>query len=228
MIEINLLPEEIRKKKKAFKMPKISVGFLPIVIGIAALLILGHATVIVLTMLSDAAYKKMEIKWMDVGPVKLEVEKIRAENLDVRKKVDAIEDLMSKKVLWSRKLNQLSDIVIPGVWYTRLSIRHKVVSIESDAAAGALPNTKMLGKGRAQKRTEIPYLKIEGEVSSAYGEEIAIIGKFIEQLKADEGFFTDFTDIELDSTELHSILDVEVMKFNINCYFKEAFARIVD
>jgi hypothetical protein len=227
MIEINLLPEELRKKK-AFKMPKVSIGSAPIVIGIAALLISAHATVIVLTKLNDIAHRKMEKRWMEVAPAKLEVEKVRAENLRVRKKVDTVEDLISRKVVWSRKLNQLSDLIIPGVWYTRLSIKKKSVPIESDGPKETLPGKKMLGKGPAQKRMEIPYLKIEGEVSSAYGEEIAIIGKFIEQLKADEDFFGDFSGIELDSTELHSILDIDVMKFNIECYFNEAFARVVE
>ena len=70
----------------------------------------------------------------------------------------------------------------------------------------------------------MPYLIIEGEVSSDYGNQLATLGRFIQALKDDPLFSEDFAAIQLDSTSLHSIRDIEVMSFNINCYFKESRA----
>lgn len=220
MIEINLLPEKLRKKKKPFKMPEITVASMPILIGIVTLLVIIHLAFIFTVKIQNRAYERMSKEWKVDSVKKDAIELTRRENIRMKKKVSEIEKLMSKKILWSKKLNQLSDLIMPGVWYTRLSIDKKTVVVEPKGA-GPLKKKSLGMKRLATERVEISYLNIEGEVSSAYGDELAIIGRFIEQLKSAPEFFGDFSNIELHSTELHSIGKIDVMKFNINCYFKK-------
>ncbi len=220
MLEINLLPEEFRKKKSRFAMPQINVSSLPLFIGAVILLVSLHIILLVMININKNVYAKMSKEWELSEPLKNSVELIRRANVTTANNVRAIEDLMAKKILWFEKLNELSDLITPGVWYTRLTIDEKTVLIESVPRLG---QKKLQGGGRGArgKKQEISYLVIEGEVSATYGEELAIIGKYIDGLKRDKAFFSDFSNIELDSTKLHTILDNDVMHFSINCYFKE-------
>ncbi len=219
MIEINFVPEELRRKKKAFTMPEINVKFIPLVGGAAALLIAVHLLLILTLNIKRATYERMEAEWENIGPGKSAVELIKRENIEAKKNLSAIEGLVDSKALWSKKLNQLSDLVIPGVWFTKISLNKKIVAVKSKEGA---KNKKAARAGKSiAGRIEVPYLDIEGEVSSVYGDELAVIGKFIESLKDDSDFFKDFSNIELVGTKLGSIGDIEVMKFNIHCYLRQ-------
>jgi hypothetical protein len=219
MIEINLLPEDLKKKRKQFAMPKIQLGSLPVIGGIAGLVIVVHLLLLLIVSINKSAYARMSEEWKAAKPEKEAIELIKRDNIRTKKDVDTIKRLMGKKALWSKKLNQLSDLIIPGVWYTKLSIETKTIVLEKKTLT-AKPRMGMAGRPERETR-EIVYLNIEGEVSSAYGEEVAIIGKYIDNLKSDPDFFGFFSDIELAETNLHSILETEVMQFGINCYFKE-------
>jgi hypothetical protein len=218
MLQLDLLPEELKKKrKKQFAMPEISIGSLPILIGSGVLLVAVHVILLTAINFNKSAHAKMTKEWQEIEPLKKTIELIRRKNIETSKNIDSIEKLMSRKVLWFRKLNQLSGLLTPGIWYTKLSIDEKVVALKAEPQPGQKMASALL-----TKRVVIPYLIIEGEVSATYGEELAIIGKFIKRLKHDKEFFGDFSNIELDSTKLHTILENDVMKFSINCYFKEA------
>lgn len=221
MIQIDLLPEDIKiKRKKQFRMPQFNVGLLPVLIGVVTLLVVSHVGLLIVVNMNKSSYERMSREWKIAEPTNKSIEDIRKENIKNNKHVKSIEDLIKKKVLWFAKLNRLSDLIIPGVWYTGIALDKKTITME----VAKKPGTRKIvrrGQFRATKMIDIPYLKIEGEVSSSYGEELAIIGKFIDTLKSDKEFFKDFTNIELDSTELHTIMDADVMKFTINCYMKK-------
>ena len=217
MISINLLPEDKRKKrKKSFSVPRINVKSRSLVMGSAMAIIVLHLALIGLLNYNKTVLEKMNKEWLAVEPGMKMVEGLKKENAETARHVETINTLVAKKVMWHRKLNQLSDLVAPGIWYTRLSLDEKLKTVEVPQA----PGQKKAAKTEKIK-IGIPYLSIEGEAASVYGGELALIGKFINGLKSDEEFFKDFSDIELDSTELHSILEADVVKFRINCYFKE-------
>lgn len=215
MIEINLVPEELLRKRRAFKMPDITLAFMPMLIGIIGFVILMHLVLVLTLKIKTSSYERMTKEWEELKPQKKSVELAREKKAETKNKVNAIESLMARNILWSKKLNQLSDLIVPGIWFTSISIDRKVVIVEPSKA----PQAGI--KRFASERTYIPYLKIKGEVSSLYGEELAIIATFINELKNDNDFFSNFSNIELGSTELHSIGEIEVTAFNINCYFKE-------
>ncbi len=213
MIEINLLPEESRKKKKkAFQMPDITLMFLPTLIGIVAFFILVQVISVLTTGITRGTYSRMDKEWRELLPQKIAAETAKRENMEIKGKLETIDALIDKKILWSKKLNQFSDLIIPGVWFTELSIGKKLVSRRSKKSGPKAP---------LQERVNVLYVHIKGEVSSMYGKGLAIIGKLIEHLKSDAPFFSDFSDIELGSTNLHSIGDIEATSFNISCYFKK-------
>ena len=97
-------------------------------------------------------------------------------------------------MLWSKKLNRLSDLAAPGMWFTNLS----------------------LDQGENGR-----HLSIEGNISSFLKDETAVMGRFMKALKEDDAFSGDFKEIRLEAMQQKKIKNVDVMSFSINCYFKK-------
>ena len=199
MIEINLLPEEMRKEQKT-EIQQIDLSRLPlkniIIIVIAALVVLQiiAATVLFIKRNSlkqlDRSLKELEPKHKIALSLKSDAQKLSS-------RLSTINELTSKSTLWSKKMADLSSAITEGIWLGELSLHDK---------KGPKKQQAMLLKGSA--------------VSQSGGEETAMIGSFINSLKSHKGFFEDFEDIKLESSRMREIKELEVMDFTIICYFK--------
>lgn len=194
MIEINLLPEELRKKE-GLRLPK---EFYIIGVGVLSFLIVLHATTGMIIKWKRYRVVKLTQRWAELAPLRKSVDVIRQETADLDKRAGGIDRLMVRRFLWSEKLNQLSNLVIPGIWIRTLSLNPSPPSKN-------LPLT----------------LNLKGSVVSRQGEEMAIVGKFITNLKNDRDFSEDFNNIELKSIQRRGIRGTEVMDFVLVCHFKE-------
>ncbi len=221
MIEINLLPKELKKKRSQFKMPDITFIFMPAAVGLVGLLILVQVLLTATIAYKSSQYKGLDKKWNKILPEKTQIDSIKGQIRGVQKKVDAIDKLIVKRTLWSRRLNDISDSMIPGIWLVKLSIDEKTVHFK--AKTKYLPSRKRKASaaaGSEEKAKVVRYLNIEGCASSTYGDETATVGRFIESLKENESFFESFSEIELELIERKVIKDIELMKFRLSCYFK--------
>lgn len=192
MIEINLLPKELQKKKRRIEIPKLK--FTPIIFGIVALVVSIQLILTVTVAVKKHRLRVLEKRWSSIGPKKNELMKLNKQVNSLDAKVRHIETVRKDRILWARKLSDLSDSVIPGMWFTSLSLEET--------------------EGRK-------YLSIEGGISSFWKDETAMIGKFMKALKENKTFFKDFEEIQLDTMQQKKVKDTEVMSFAINCYFKE-------
>ncbi len=61
---------------------------------------------------------------------------------------------------------------------------------------------------------------IEGSVISKKEEAMASVGKFMKDLREDEAFFKDFTNVKLESVERQSLDNRDVVEFKIVLYFR--------
>lgn len=195
MIEINLLPEELRRKER-LKLPK---EFYIIGISMLGFLIILHATTGMLIEWRKHRVVKLNRRWTELAPLKKEIDIVKQELADLNQRVEGIDQLMVKRFLWSEKLNQLSDLIVPGIWLRELSL---------------LPHV--------ESRDLPPTLTLKGSVISRRGEETAVVGKFMANLKNDKGWSFDFDKIELKSMQRRKIKDTEIMDFVLICYFKES------
>jgi len=195
MIQINLLPKELRKKKKKLKVPDVTLVFLPITAALVGLLILIQLIMMLAIGINKGTYARLDKEWKEILPDIKMVDALKKEVARIQAKVNAIDELMVKRILWSRKMNDLNDSLIPGIWLTKLNL--------------------------VSSRGSNEVLNLEGSASSAYGDETATVGKFIESLKGNESFFSDFSDIELEGMQRRVIKEIEVMNFKINGYFRK-------
>ncbi|MDO8536149.1 MAG: hypothetical protein Q7S30_03990 [Candidatus Omnitrophota bacterium] len=223
MIEINLLPEEAKKKKRPsanIDVSAITMPSLP-VISIAAwatgAVLSIQMILFVMGVMSGATHKSLELEYKDMLPKKQETEKLRTQVEKMNRKVKVIDELMVKRFSWEKKLNSLSDCMTPGIWLTKLQYDEKITEVID--AAGA-ESAKKKGAQAAQKNIVSRYLILSGAASSMGEEGTALIGRFIKSLKDDPVFYSDFSDIELGTIKREKLDDQEIMTFNITCFFK--------
>ena len=187
MIEINLLPYQYRKRK--IQLPDLGkFKILPLTIGAAAFLIALYILLSTVSIVKSNTLKGLNSQWQSLATERQEADKLKRELRRLEKKKEIIDNLTVARLLWAKKLNQLSDLMIDGIWFESLS----------------------LGE-RKQKKALI----LKGNVVSRKKEETALIGKFMQKLREDKNFSSDFSDIELDSIKRKLIGETEVMEFNL-------------
>ncbi len=219
MIEINLLPPEIKRRKRKIELPDIS--FLPIAAGLLGVVIIIHLSLGITLALKAKSLKRFERKWETMLPNKQEADRMKSELTAMRGKIDAIDKLIKNRRSWARRLNDISDAMIPGVWLNKLWLENRVIIqepvVKSDTGevGGKVKATKA-----EPKKIVIRSLHLNGSAIAAGGEETATIGKFIRGLKDNENFFSDFKDIESASIQRTQLKEEEIMDFELIGYFR--------
>ncbi|MCM8761599.1 MAG: hypothetical protein NC933_05665, partial [Candidatus Omnitrophica bacterium] len=122
MIQINLLPPELKKKELPFadiKLSELNLQNLPvfnIVMVVAAGVVAIQLTLFTIGMAGAMRLNVINKKYAEIMPAKKEVEAIKVKVDDINKRSAAIDELMSRRFDWAKKLNALSDSVTQGIW----------------------------------------------------------------------------------------------------------------
>lgn len=207
MVDINLLPKEavVGTKKRlgiTLKMPKIIAT--PLIVGVISALLLCQVLISLLAITQRNRLIKLSAEFTEVSPLEKVAEVLKKQADELNRKLSVIESLTSDSLIWSKKFYDLSGAVIEGVWLTSLSLN--VEAPKGGADAQSKSRQTLVLKGSV--------------VSPSPGGETAIVGKFIESLRSNRGFFDDFDDIKVSSIQSKRLGEIEVMDFTIICYFK--------
>ena len=215
MIKLNLLPQELQKKKGGMttlmKLPaanKIPLQIIYLYVGgsLAAVY-----TLVFLVQLAFSLYlRNLNTEWEKISPKQEEIRQLVKEYETLASRERAVQDLLGDKFLWSRKLQQLSESLVPGVWLQELLLEERTRELPSGGAAG-----------KASSPTEEKVLILSGSAVSPSGEEPAIVGRFVRSLKENRSFFTDFVEVEPGPVTRRPIGTIEVMDFKVICTFRE-------
>jgi hypothetical protein len=172
--------------------------------GIAGALVLLQLAVFGLGVYSNVALGSLTKRYAAIMPKKKEADALMARNDAINKRVAAIDDLTRKRFSWARKMNALCDSVTPGVWLSEMSY-------DEQPAAGA----------RAEGAKGMPgRLSIGGYAAGSGEQGASLVGKFIQSLKDNAEFYSDFSDVELVGVKSDRIENQEVVYFRIRCPFK--------
>jgi len=218
MIELNLLPEELQKKRKTIELPDIPI--IPIAAAFLGTMIIVQLFLGGLIFFNERRLATLEKKWTILEPEKLELDKLKKKILLASAKGRAIDELMEKRISWSQLLNEISNSLIRSIWLTELTYKRGAAGIES-----ASRSTKKSPAKKSQKAKKIPTyiiatLTIAGSSSGKAEECTASIARFIKTLKGNAEFFKNFTDIELVSIKKDVVAGQDVMDFTLACKFK--------
>lgn len=213
MIEINLLPKELRKRK--LELPNIftHISFISVVAFILGI----HLLLVIATTMKARKLDSYEKRWQEILPKKEEADKLKDELTEMRGKIDTVDSLVRGRISWAKKLSDLSDAIIHGVWLNRLWLERKIVLEKAESTKSGEGGA---GADAAPKKVIVKTLHLNGSVIATGGEETAAIGRFIRGLKNNKGYFADFKEIEATSIQRSHLKDVEVMDFELLCYFK--------
>ena len=195
MIEIDLLPLELREKKiirfEQFFQTKLFLTIL-------GCLVLFHLFLYTATVINSRRLDALQRNWQNLSSKRAEIDRLKGELTEINRKIPLIEQLISNRLLWSRELNIISDLLITGIWLNELSL-------EKQKTAKDMVSESLIIRGSAASRTK---------------DEPALIGRFMQNLKDDSVFSANFT-VELGPIKKRLIGQTEVMDFILICRFKQ-------
>lgn len=188
MIEINLIPYSLRKKKSKLSLAEFNIP-LEIVIGLGGglvvLLALAHITLLAINIRDLAKHKEFQKQMEAISPGKQQVEKVINELRTLQNTQKAVQGILpARKIHWAQKLNILSDSIPRGVWIRRISLEGAV-------------------------------LLIEGSAISTDNEAMINVHQFTSTLKSQREFLEHFSDLELGSIQRRKIKHVDIADFMI-------------
>lgn len=227
MIEINLLPEELRKKE-AFKLPKLPI--IPIAISVIGVLILLQLLLLFLIQARKTALNSLNNKFSSIALSAIEAEALKNKMDNLSGKVKMMETLNASRFIWSKKLNEISNSMVSGIWLRSLYIEKEkmegmaVPTTMSSVPIGGTEGAGMLGATPPKAAATKVFLILEGSALVEEGKEPGTVGKFVSAIKGNKSFFDDFDEIELRGVERRTVgqsLHTEVIDFKISCRFKE-------
>lgn len=192
MIQINLLPPELRVKTKiknlkaetnsspaAFNQDQLFIYAIPFLLGV---LICAHIYLAVVFIFKNGQLAVLNRKWVELTPQKKEFDKFNAESFANSQGANLVQSLINQRVLWSVKLNKLSLNLPAGVWFNQIAI-------------------------------SVKDMVIYGSVISLKKEEVSLINSLLENLKSDSEFFKDFTSFELSKVQKRNVGGYDVADF---------------
>jgi len=195
MIEINLVPNYLRKKKKG---GLLSGGLhlpLEVIIGIGGglLFLLIAADVLVVTAKGVKAGQKSSIEknLAGVAPQMMDVRKIKGELQKLKDSYESIKGVTGEvRTLWSEKLNIISNKLSRGVWIRRIALTDDV-------------------------------LFVVGSAISRKNDGIINVHTFTSNLKKDESFKKGLMELDLGSIQTKLVNNIEVADFEIKSKLKK-------
>jgi hypothetical protein len=205
MIELNLLPEKLRKKKKK-KKSSVRLSGLPVIPGCLAAVGVLVALYLLLSLLNGInANLSVELtkKWEGMKPQREFVERVSVETRDLEKKLGSVEAIEGSGIDWTRLLMGLNEGFVSNIWLSNFRLdfgKDKLLG----AAGGARPKALEL-TGYALGRSETATL---------------VVARFINSLKANGDFSSCIDDVELVEIKNVVISEEEAMQFKLICKFK--------
>lgn len=197
MIEINLLPPNLRvKKKESMKLP--SFPIIPIAAGAICLLIAIQVLLLFFIQIKSVSRDSLKKKITLLSASNKEAMVIDKSLKEISSKVEVADKLSNARFNVAKKLNDISDSMVSGVWLRNLDVK-------KGTAPGVSGET----------------LVIEGSSLIIGGSAEGAIGKFVNSLKENASFVSDFDNIEIAKQELKKVENTEIMDFVVVCYFKK-------
>lgn len=199
MIELNLLPKELRKQKKIV-LPDIPI--LPIAISAVAVVVAVHVILYVSVRGKRTQAARLEKKWEELGPQRRIADKFVEEIQDIESRIKAAKAVATPELSWAELMSGLNLAMVPDVWLSRFKI--------------------MFGKTKGKKQEEgsPTALNLAGYALGKSEIATSTVARFINSLKEQEEFSKCFEEIELQNMRNETIDEEEVMAFNLICKFK--------
>ncbi|MBL7081195.1 MAG: hypothetical protein ISS44_01315 [Candidatus Omnitrophica bacterium] len=137
MIEINLLPEDLKQKKeRQIFLLQLFLCILPVAFG---LLIIIHLYLGGLLLFKTLQYKSMNKKWEQLSSQRQKVDEWKKQYKISSQETEQVNKLLAQRIAISDKMQVLACALPRGIWFNHLSLKEKgfylegsVVSLKKD------------------------------------------------------------------------------------------------
>ena len=194
MITINLLPKEIQKEKDLSSLKWMASTVL---IALLVLLFLLWMFAGIHLQARKVRLGGLERKWTELRPQVEKVNKLEERRKTLQIRVALVDNLLQNRLIWARKLSDISRLLPDGVWLNNLRVEK-------------------------QGEPSVKTLIINGTAVSMKGQEVLdLIGMFMARLESDEDFFADFVSLKPGSSSRDNKGTVSAMNFELVLRFAE-------
>ncbi len=156
MIEINLLPKELRKKEVKFKF-EIPLNFL---LKILIIVLLIHLSLAVTAVVRKTKLDSLNKRFSEFQEKKIAYDDLKKEIETLEKDKSNLDQLKGRRVAWSEKLNFISDSIPKGIWLKELSFSKGKFKIVGSCASKRLDETERIQIFLSRLREEFKDLEL--------------------------------------------------------------------
>jgi hypothetical protein len=157
----------------------------------AGLLVAGALVPLLPMAVRQRQMKRLNITMQALTPKKVQVEQLRQYLQELREQEAAFRWLGKGQGLWAQRLNLLSNVAPDGVWYRELAL---------DQTSGLVIQGSAIGQG---------------------GAEMTLVGRLVQDLKANPDFSSAVKDIQIESVTRVQDGEIEVVQFTLVCSLRE-------
>ncbi|MDP2940175.1 MAG: hypothetical protein Q8O13_08870 [Candidatus Omnitrophota bacterium] len=208
MPQINLLSSGYSKKKriKSFEPTRIDIAksisfFLPVSYIVIIILVCIWLILSFISFKDRNELKALEKRLVAASADPKEISEISLKKDSLRRKMELLENLSTRKFFWWDKLSQIAEFMPDGVWLTEISLEKSTPSVSD--------------KKKEKEIIMDEYVLIIKGSAFAYKiqDAVNLIGKFNNSLKQDEKFAKYFSDIILSNVAKSSVGKTDIMNF---------------
>ncbi len=131
MIEINLIPEELKVKVKKSAAPLDSKKLLYLIPLGGSILILAHIYLGVVNISLNYKYKALNAQWKVLEPQMNVLAENNKENNLLRDDDSVLQKMVRERVNWADKLNKLSQYLPSGIWFDEIVLLNKEFTLKA-------------------------------------------------------------------------------------------------
>ena len=187
MIDINFIPDNLRKRKRRDFSSSDSMIPLEVIVGVSGgvfvILFLIHCSLIFMWTFNQTKHAIIKAQWSAILPDKNSIDSLTNQLREVQKKVNAIKQVTQGQGLsWARWLNIISDSIPKEIWLRRIVLNDKS-------------------------------LAVEGTAVSKNSDEMINVGNFVTQLKNNPEFMEYIDSVEIENIQRRSNQMLDVADF---------------
>ncbi|MBM3246522.1 MAG: hypothetical protein FJZ13_04260, partial [Candidatus Omnitrophica bacterium] len=128
MIEINLIPQELKAKAKKIGIETDYLRFLiPLALGLVAC---AHIYLLLAGIIKSYKLCALNHQWQKSAPQRKALDDFKKEHNLFSADAKALQELSNKRIKWSEKLNRLSLDLPAGIWFNEIALTPKTFTLK--------------------------------------------------------------------------------------------------
>jgi Tfp pilus assembly protein PilN len=157
MIEINLLPEELKvRRAKTSEQKQYFVYLIPLFVVI---LIFVHLYLGMVGISRALRLNSLNKKWTALEPQRKKIAGLKSQSELSSQEGNIIQELIKKSVIWSKNLNKLSLNLPSGIWFNEISISSKELVIRATVVSLEKNEVDLINKFMSNLKNDSDFLK---------------------------------------------------------------------